>query len=104
MTGPRIPEATAIGRSLWRLEGHVPPAAAVLAVVVAEVVNHGPDRAAGFLIGEAPRTMDERLDHADALLGQVHHVWRKPDPSNEEDLVACSEEDPLAGPWTEVHR
>lgn len=104
MTSARIPEATSLGDGRWWIEDHVDPAAAVLAVVVAEMVYNGPARAGAFLLGEAPRTSSERFDHADDLVARVRHVWKKPDPTDEERLLSCSEDDPAGRPWTEVLR
>ena len=90
-------------------QGHVPPALALLSLVVSEIVNWDAERT---LLGSnrerafvdcPPPSWEQRRQHADELLDAVGHYWAKPDPDDDERMLECAADDPAAQTWTRLY-
>ncbi len=101
-TAPVIPHAweNEDGGTFW-IEGHIDPALAVLAVVVTTMVDVGAHEALSMLFGDVRDPIDQRTQ-ANGVLRSVRHVWMKPDPKNDENMLPARADEPGAQAWSRL--
>ena len=114
-----IPEALSNedGDAYW-VDGHVDPALAVLAVVLQAMVDVGAEHAEHALVNGPYRrsftvsepvasppaawSFTDQVEHANQLVRSVRHVWLRPDPDWEENMLPATGNEPDAHPFTLV--
>ncbi|MFP5371894.1 MAG: hypothetical protein ACLGI3_14260 [Actinomycetes bacterium] len=92
--------------------GHVEPALMVLSAVACHMQMVGADEAMRVLVGgpsrwdpakkDWRRSPEEQVEHANAVLASVRHVWLRQDPDNDEAMLPSTEGEDGAEAWTTV--